>query len=87
MSQNAPEGEFPSGALAITVSELAGLLRMSNSWVYKQVEAGTLPHVKLGTNLRFSREHVEKILNGRSKDEPRGGGSRVKAISKMARPS
>lgn len=49
----------------LTVPQLAELLQVSADWVYTQVEAGALPHTRLGKKLiRFTDEHVTQILDG-----------------------
>lgn len=44
-----------------TVREVADYLGMSQSWVYRQVEANAIPHAKLGTALRFHPERVREF--------------------------
>lgn len=41
----------------LTVDEVAGLLRVARSTVYRYKELG-LPYFKIGNSLRFSREQV-----------------------------
>ena len=48
----------------LKVNEVAEILQMSSSWVYKQVEAGLLPHVRLGANVRFRPEDVRAYARG-----------------------
>lgn len=43
------------------VRECASYLKMSVSWVYQKVEAGTLPHAKLGSRLRFHPARVREF--------------------------
>ena len=53
-----------------TVRECARYLNMSVSWVYQQVEAGSLPHAKLGSRLRFHparvRDFAASLVGGAS---------------------
>jgi len=44
----------------LTVPELAGLLRVSTAMVYRNVRKW--PHLRVGTEIRFTPEHVEQIL-------------------------
>lgn len=61
----------PAGLL--TPQEVADLLSVPVSWVYKRTERGAanpIPHVKLGKYLRFEREAVERYV--RSHSSPAG---------------
>lgn len=44
----------------LTVPELAGLLRVSTATVYRNLKRW--PHLRVGTEIRFTPEHVEQIL-------------------------
>jgi excisionase family DNA binding protein len=49
----------------LTVSEIAGLLKVPASWVYERTRRrGTarMPHVRLGKYLRFSATEVKNWL-------------------------
>lgn len=46
----------------LTVPELAEHLHLSVSWVQKQCAARTIPHTRVGRQIRFTAEHVEQIL-------------------------
>lgn len=46
------------------VSEVARYLQMSISWVYKQVEAGLLPHRRFGTSVRFRADDIRAYAAG-----------------------
>lgn len=47
------------------VAEVARFLSVSTSWVYKEAEAGRMPCVRLGANLRFQptaiRQYLERL--------------------------
>jgi excisionase family DNA binding protein len=49
----------------LTVSEVAGALRVSNMTVYRLVSAGKLPAVKVGRSVRLRRDEVDEYLSGR----------------------
>lgn len=51
-------------AKPLDVPGLADLLSVSTSWVYRRVEAGLLPHARLGNHIRFTEDHVRQILAG-----------------------
>lgn len=44
--------------------DVAVLLGVSKAWVYAEVRAGRMPHVKLGRYVRFRRESIEEWLCG-----------------------
>jgi len=46
----------------LTPEDLAALLQVDLSWIYKQTQMKTLPHKKLGKYIRFSRSEVMKHL-------------------------
>jgi excisionase family DNA binding protein len=52
------------------VKDVADFLAMSVSWVYKEVEAGKLPCVRIGAALRFRPDDIRAYLDGQR--APRG---------------
>jgi len=46
----------------VTVSEVASLLRVSNLTVYRLVQAGALPAVRVGRSYRIREEDVDRYL-------------------------
>jgi excisionase family DNA binding protein len=48
-----------------TVHEVARHLSMSVSWVYKEVEAGRLPCIRLGAAVRFWPDDIRRYLEAR----------------------
>ncbi|MFG1878043.1 helix-turn-helix domain-containing protein [Sphaerisporangium sp. NPDC049003] len=62
MSKDSFDGaEFVSLRL-IDVDQLCGLWGVKKSWVYDQVEAGRLPVVRLGKQLRFRETDLAGYL-------------------------
>lgn len=53
-----PEGPF------VTVAEVAARLRVSNMTVYRLVQSGQLPAVRVGRSYRLRQEDVDKFLAG-----------------------
>jgi excisionase family DNA binding protein len=45
-----------------TVAEVASLLRVSNMTVYRLVQAGQLPAVRVGRSYRIREEDVDRYL-------------------------
>ncbi len=56
---------FVTGGL-LTVSEVAGAMRVSNMTVYRLIKNGDLPAVRVGKNYRIREADVEHYLNTRS---------------------
>jgi excisionase family DNA binding protein len=46
----------------LTLDELVALLKVRKSWLYDEVEAGRLPAIRLGRQLRFRIADVEAYL-------------------------
>lgn len=46
----------------LEVDEVARILKMTPDWIYAQVRAGRLPHIRLGRFVRFRRESIEAWL-------------------------
>ena len=46
----------------VTVAEVASQLRVSNMTVYRLVQAGQLPAVRVGRSYRIREEDVDKYL-------------------------
>lgn len=46
----------------VTVAEVAGQLRVSNMTVYRLVQAGQLPAIRVGRSYRIREEDVDKYL-------------------------
>jgi excisionase family DNA binding protein len=46
----------------VTVSEVANLLRVSNMTVYRLVQSGQLPAIRVGRSYRISEDDVDKYL-------------------------
>ncbi len=55
----------------LTANEVAKLLRLSTQTLYKMVDDGTIPAVKVGNRWRFDRTSVSSWLSmQRSNDHP-----------------
>jgi excisionase family DNA binding protein len=50
----------------MTVKEVAALLRVSPQTLYKMLEQGTIPAVKIGSQWRFDRDQIRDWLKGRN---------------------
>ncbi|MCQ1999650.1 helix-turn-helix domain-containing protein [Arthrobacter zhaoxinii] len=57
----ADEGNF-SDVRFLTVSEVAGVMRVSKMTVYRLVHSGELPAVRFGRSYRVPESAVQKVL-------------------------
>jgi excisionase family DNA binding protein len=69
----------------LTVTEVARILAVSRSSVYRLVERGELPRVRVGGSARFRAADIEALIErgldpGESPD-PAGGPGRAKAAA------
>jgi len=51
----------------LEAEEVADYLGMRTDWVYREVRAGRLPHIRLGRAVRFRRESIEAWLESRER--------------------
>jgi excisionase family DNA binding protein len=56
----------------LTVKEVAALLRVSSQTLYKMLEQGGIPAVKVGSQWRFEREKVRAWLESQEATARRG---------------
>ena len=57
----------------LEADEVARYLGMRTDWVYREVRAGRLPHIRLGRAVRFRRESIEAWLESDNKSRARRG--------------
>lgn len=50
----------------MTVKEMAAMLRVSPQTLYKMLEQGEIPAVKVGSQWRFDREKIKDWIEGRA---------------------
>jgi excisionase family DNA binding protein len=50
----------------LTVKEMAALLRVSTQTLYKMLEQGEIPAVRVGSRWRFDREKIKDWIDGRA---------------------
>jgi excisionase family DNA binding protein len=51
-----------SAPALLYADDVATMLGVSKPWVYAEVRAGRMPHVRLGRYVRFRRESIEQWL-------------------------
>jgi excisionase family DNA binding protein len=54
----------------LEADDVAEYLGMRTDWVYREVRAGRLPHIRLGRAVRFRRESIEAWLEARERAAP-----------------
>lgn len=60
------------GSRLLEADEVARYLGMRTDWVYREVRAGRLPHIRLGRAVRFRRESIEAWLESRERGASKG---------------
>ena len=46
----------------LTVDDIAELTGMGRDWIYAQVRAGQIPHIRMGRNVRFRETAIDEWL-------------------------
>jgi len=57
--------DTPNPKKLLTADDIAEMLGMSKDWIYEQVRANRIPHVRLGRYVRFRQEAIEEWLRSR----------------------
>lgn len=55
------------GRRLLEAEDVARYMGMTTDWVYREVRAGRLPHIRLGRYVRFRRESIEAWLRSRER--------------------
>ena len=65
-----PQAQQQEGAAAggggldlLSITDVCQELGMGKSWVYRRIQSGEIPSVKLGRNIKVRREDLEAYLN------------------------
>jgi excisionase family DNA binding protein len=59
-----------TGARLLEAEDVADYLGVRTDWVYREVRAGRLPHIRLGRAVRFRRESIEAWIDSRERGVP-----------------
>ncbi len=51
----------------LEVDDVARYIGMTADWVYREVRAGRMPHIRLGRYVRFRRESIDAWLAARER--------------------
>lgn len=62
----------PAGdsARLLEAEDVANYLGVRTDWVYREVRAGRLPHIRLGRAVRFRSESIEAWIDSRERGVP-----------------
>ena len=61
-AQQAQQGEGAGGVELLSITDVCQELGMGKSWVYRRIQSGEIPSVKLGRNIKVRREDLEGYL-------------------------
>jgi excisionase family DNA binding protein len=53
----------PTQNALLTLPEVAAILNVPESWLRRRVAGRTVPFVRLGRYIRFTRDHLARIIN------------------------
>ena len=67
--QQAHQGEGGGGLDLLSITDVCQELGMGKSWVYRRIQSGEIPSVKLGHNIKVRREDLEGYLEGQRTDQ------------------
>lgn len=70
-SGSAPRIDASQPSRLLEAEDVAEYLGMRTDWVYREVRAGRLPHIRLGRAVRFRRESIEAWLESRERGSPK----------------
>jgi excisionase family DNA binding protein len=56
------DGEGEGGLDLLSITDVCQELGMGKSWVYRRIQSGEIPSVKLGHNIKVRREDLERYL-------------------------
>lgn len=56
-----------AGTRLLEAEDVADYLGVRTDWVYREVRAGRLPHIRLGRAVRFRRESIEAWIESRER--------------------
>ena len=61
-----PQAQGDGGGLdLLSITDVCQELGMGKSWVYRRIQSGEIPSIKLGHNIKVRREDLEGYLEGK----------------------
>lgn len=58
----------------LEADDVARYIGMTTDWIYREVRAGRMPHIRLGRYVRFRRESIDAWLAARERGPAPGRG-------------
>jgi excisionase family DNA binding protein len=68
----------------LTADDVAAMLGMGTDWIYAQVRAGRIPHVRLGRYVRFRAESIDRWLRDIEREATMNGGMKRRGAAGTA---
>jgi excisionase family DNA binding protein len=59
-----------AGSRLLEAEDVANYLGVRTDWVYREVRAGRLPHIRLGRAVRFRSDSIEAWIDSRERGVP-----------------
>ncbi len=56
----------------LEADDVAQYIGMTTDWIYREVRAGRMPHIRLGRYVRFRRESIDAWLSTRERGPATG---------------
>jgi excisionase family DNA binding protein len=69
----------------LTAEDVAAILGMGTDWIYAEVRAGRIPHVRLGRYVRFRAESIDQWIRDLERGATINGGERRPGAAGTAR--
>ena len=66
--------ESRKGLDLLSLADVCQELGMGKSWVYHRIKSGEIPSVKLGHNIKVTREDLDQFLEAQRYQPQQGGG-------------
>jgi excisionase family DNA binding protein len=60
----------------LQAEDIAAMLGVGKDWIYAEVRAGRIPHLRLGRHVRFRAEAIEAWLSELERERMNGNGKR-----------
>ena len=70
--QQQQEAQRGGGLELLSITDVCRELGMGKSWVYRRIQSGEIPSVKLGRNIKVRREDLEGYLDRQRHSSPTG---------------
>jgi excisionase family DNA binding protein len=58
----------------LNIEQAAAYLNVPKTWVRDKVTAGEIPHTRIGKHVRFTEEHLKRIIKQGEPQRARRGG-------------